>query len=253
MNRVFVVGNITGDIYFDRFLIQNRKRSFLRLILMAERPRHLRGMRVVLWDEKAELYFPYLRKGSELAVIGQIESRQHKEKWIHVVVSENLLLLRHINWERGEHVRQQLKLPSPNGTGSDAFAVGEVLKDIHFKWFKVDAEPGSEQYAYLRLRLKSDDYLNGLRVVVRGTLAELAHPYLQIGSKIAVDGHLQTYAPENKRKVVEVTARNMTFLENINWAAGEAAQKPGGDRARQAAEVGLTVQEPRHGEHMHGD
>ena len=85
MNRVFVVGNITGDIYFDRFLIKNEKRTFLRLILMAERPRPLRGMRgwrLVLWDQKAELYFPYLRKGSELAVIGQIESRQHKGKWI---------------------------------------------------------------------------------------------------------------------------------------------------------------------------
>jgi single-stranded DNA-binding protein len=128
MNRVFVVGNITGDIYYDRFLIKGEKRTFLRLILMAERPRPLRGMRVVLWDQKAELYFPYLRKGSELAVIGQIESRQHKGKWIHEVVSENLLLLRNINWARGEHVRKQLKLPGPDGSGSDVFVVGEVLK-----------------------------------------------------------------------------------------------------------------------------
>ena len=169
------------------------------------------------------------------------------------MVSESLLLLRNINWARGEHVRKQLKLPGPDGSGSDVFVVGEVLKGIHFEWFKGEAEPDSEGYAYLRLRLMSDDYLHGLRVVVRGTLAELAHPYLQVGSKIAVDGHLQTYAPENKRKQVEVTARNMTFLENINWAAGEAAQKSSGKQARQAAEVGLSVQDPRHGEHMHGD
>jgi single-stranded DNA-binding protein len=225
MNRVFVVGNITGDIYFDRFLIRGEKRSFLRLILMAERPRSVRGMRIVLWDEKAELYFPYLKKGSELAVIGQFESRMHKDKWIHEVVSESLLLLRNIDWERGESLRQQYNLPSPNGTSNDVFIVGEVLEGIQLEWLRRSPERGGGEFAFLRLRLKSNDYLNGLRVVVRGALAELAHPYLQPGSKIAIDGHLQTHDLETGKKVVEVTVRNMTFLENINWAAGEAARE----------------------------
>lgn len=224
MNRVFVVGNITGDIYFDRFLIKGEKRSFLRLILMAERPRSVRGMRIVLWDEKAELYFPYLKKGSELAVIGQFQSRTHQGKLVHEVVSESLLLLRNIDWEHGESIRQQYGLPSPNGTANDVFVVGEVLEDIHFDWFKRSAERGGGEYAFLRLRLRSDEYLNGLRVIVRGALAELAQPYLQPGSKIAVDGHLHTRDRETGKQVVEVTARNMTFLENINWAAGEAAR-----------------------------
>lgn len=224
MNRVFVVGNITGDIYFDRFMIKGEKRSFLRLILMAERPRSVRGMRIVLWDQKAELYFPYLKKGSELAVIGQFQTRTHQDKLIHEVVSESLLLLRNIDWERGENTRLQYNLPSPNGTSNDVFVVGEVLEDIHFDWFKRSAERGGGEYAFLRLRLRSDEYLNGLRVIVRGALAELAHPYLQSGSKIAVDGHLQTHDLETGKQVVEVTAHNMTFLENINWAAGEAAR-----------------------------
>ena len=67
MNRVFVVGNVTPDIYIDRFLMRGEKRSYLRFILMAERPRSIRGMRTVVWDKKAELYFPYLKKVSELA------------------------------------------------------------------------------------------------------------------------------------------------------------------------------------------
>jgi len=62
-------------------------------------------------------------------------------------------------------------------------------------------------------------------VTVRGTLAELAFPFLQNGSKIAVDGHLQTRDRETGKKVVEVTAEHIAFLENINWSAGEAAQK----------------------------
>ncbi len=136
MNRVFVVGNITSDIYFDRFLMKGENRSYLRLILMAERPRSVGGMRIVIWDKKTELYFPYLKKGSELAVIGQFESRKYKEQWIHEVVSENLLLLRNIDWERGESIRQQYNLPSPNGTSNDVFVVGEVLEGMRLEWFK---------------------------------------------------------------------------------------------------------------------
>jgi single-stranded DNA-binding protein len=224
MNRIFIVGNITSDIYFDRFLMKGEKRSFLRLILMAAKPRSVYGMRIVLWDKKAELYYPYLKKGSELAVIGQIETRQYKGKWIQEVVSESLLLLRNIDWERGESIRKKYNLPSPNGTSNDVFIVGEVLEGIQLESLQRSLEKGGGEFALLRLRLKSDEYLNGLRVTVAGTLAELAHPYLQTGSKIAVDGSLQTHDLETSKKVVEVRARNMTFLENINWEAGKAAQ-----------------------------
>ncbi len=224
MNRVFIVGNITGDIYFDRFLIKGEQRSFLRLILMAERPRAVYGMRVVLWDQKAELYFPYLKKGSELAVLGQFVSRQHKDKWINEIVSESLLLLRNVDWERGEYVRKQYNLPNPNGASNDVFLVGDVLEDIHFDLHPRKPEANGGDYALLRLHLKSENHLDGLRVNVYGALAELAHPYLQTGSRIAVDGHLQTRSVGPARKVVELSTHNMTFLENINWAAGEAAR-----------------------------
>ena len=223
MNRVFVVGNITRDIYFDRFQINGEERSFLRLILMAERPRSVRGLRIVLWDEKAELYFPYLKKGSELAVIGQFQTRMHNEKIVHEVVSESLLLLRNIDWERGEAIRQRYKLPDPNGTSNSVFVVGEVLEDIHFNWLRRNGDGQNGEYAFLRLWLKCDEYLNGLRVIMFGTLAELAYPYLQPESKIAVDGHLQTRDGETGKHVFEVTAHNMTLLEKINWAAGESA------------------------------
>ena len=229
MNRVFIVGNITGDIYFDRFMIHKRQRPFLRLILIADRPRAVRGMRIVLWDEKAELYYPYLKKGSELAVIGQFESRMYKDRWVHEVIADNLLLLRRIDWEQGETVRQQYNLlniskgaqqESPSTTGSNAFVAGEVLEDIRYAWIQRKPELGGK-YAILHLRLRCDEYLDGLRVVVRGALAELAYPYLQTGSKIAIDGHLQTRSLESGKKAFEVTVHGMTFLENINWAAGD--------------------------------
>jgi hypothetical protein len=46
MNRVFLVGNITGDIYFDHLLIKGNRRPFLRLILMSSRPRLVKGLRI---------------------------------------------------------------------------------------------------------------------------------------------------------------------------------------------------------------
>lgn len=223
MNQVFLVGNITGDIYFDRFLINGNRHSFLRLVLIASRPRRLEGMRIILWDENAQLYFPYLKKGSELAVMGQLESHVHKGRLIHEIVADHLLLLRNIDWQRGEKLRQEMNLPVFNNQENHIFVVGRVMKDIHFEWQSRDPANGGK-YAYLWIKMRCDRYLQGLRVGVFGDLAELAYPYLQSGSKIAVDGHLQTHHRATGQPVFEVAAHNLTFLENINWTAGEAAR-----------------------------
>ena len=222
MNRIFIVGNITGDIYYDRLMIKREERPFLRLILMSSRPRYLAGMRVVLWDEMAELFFPYLQRGSEIAVIGHLLTREHKEKLVHEIEATNLILLRKVNWEFGEQERLRRNIAKPSASANSVFVVGDVGEDIYFDRFNRTNGEGS--YAFLRLMLTNEEYLAGLRVAVRGTLAELAYPFLQKGSKVAVDGHLQTRDRETGKKVVEVTAEHIAFLENINWAAGEAAQ-----------------------------
>jgi single-stranded DNA-binding protein len=231
MNLIFVVGNITSDIYFDHLLISGKQRPFLRLVLMSSRPRPLRGMRIVLWDEKAELFFPYLQTGSEIAVIGPLQTRQFKDKLVHEIEAINLILLRKIQWEAGEQERTKRGLPQPTVSANNVFVVGTISEDIYFDRF--NRKNGGGSYAFLRLMLSNDQYLEGLRVSVLGTLAELAYPYLQNGSKIAVDGHLQTRDRETGKKVVEVVAEHIAFLENINWAGGEAAQKP---RLEQAAQ-----------------
>jgi single-stranded DNA-binding protein len=221
MNRVFLVGNITGDIYFDRLLIKGVERPFLRLILMASRPRVVSGMRITLWDEKAELFFPYLQRGSEIAVLGHLQSRQFKGKLVHEIEALQLVLLRKINWELGELERQKHNLTMPTVSENNVFVVGSVGEDIYFDQFQ--RGEGNGEYAFLRLMLTNDEYLKGLRIVVRGSLAELSYPYLHEGSKIAVDGHIQTRDRETGKKVVEVTAEHIAFLENINWEAGESA------------------------------
>jgi len=230
MNRIFIVGNITGDIYYDRLLIKGRKRPFLRLILMSSRPRYVGGMRVVLWDEMAELFFPYLQRGSEIAVIGYLQTREHKAKLIQEIEATNLILLRKVNWEFGEQERLRRNVEKPPTSANNVFVIGEVGDDIYYD--RIERVKGEGSYAFLRLVLTNDEYLNGLRVIVLGALAELAHPFLQKGSKVAVDGHIQTRDRETGKKMVEVTAEHIAFLENINWAAGEAAQE---SRAVQAA------------------
>lgn len=223
MNRLFLVGNITSDIHFDVL----GGRPFLRLILMSSRPRVLQGLRIVLWDERAKEFYPCLRKGSEIGVLGYLTTRQYKGKIIIEVEAAHLILLRNINWEAGG---VNISKQSLSSVANSYFAVGAVGEDIQFDWRQRSSNSNckdikSERYAFLRLLISSGNYLNHLRVVTYGSLAEVAYPYLQPGSIIAVDGHLQTKDEMNGQKVVEVTAEHMAFLQNINWAAGTAYQK----------------------------
>lgn len=216
MNRVFLVGNITGDIYYDRLLIKGVTRPFLRVILMSCRPRNVSGLRITLWDEKAELFYPYLQKGSQIAVIGMFQSRVYREKLVHEVEAVNLALLKNIDWQRGESERQKRGLEKANATTSEIFVVGSVAEK-NFSWRQRNDR---QDLAVLRLSMASEQCA-GLRVMVYGALAELVHPYLVNDSKVAVDGHFQSKNGHGP----EVVAEHIAFLENINWEAGIAAQE----------------------------
>jgi single-stranded DNA-binding protein len=223
MNRIFLVGNITGDIYFDTLLIKGARRPFLRLILMSNRPRLVKGLRINLWDDQAELYFPYLKRGSGIAVVGTLLSREFKGSLIHEVEALDLALLRNINWEYGEQERAHRKFPRPSASANDVFLIGRVGEDIYFDWFK--RADGEGTFAFLRLMVSNDQYLDGLRVNVLGSLAELVYPYIKKDSRLAIDGHFQTRSLETGKRSVEVTAEHITFLEGVNWPAGAAAQE----------------------------
>jgi single-stranded DNA-binding protein len=221
MNRVFLVGNITGNIHFDIL----GDRPFLRLILMAGRPRIIAGLRIVLWDDKATKFFPYLQRGSEIGVIGHLMTREYKGKIITEVEANHLILLRNINWENGSKKQEEMTTST-----SASFIVGKVAEDIQFKWLERNrkatcAREDAQHLALLRLLISNGEYLDGLRIAVYGALAQLAYPYLRAGSVIAVDGHLQTKDCNADHKLVEVTAEHIAFLQNIDWAAGAAAQR----------------------------
>ena len=222
MNLVFLIGNISSDIYFDHLHIKETMRPFLRLFLFCHQPREVKGLRVNLWDEKADLYYPYLQRGSRIAVVGNLISREFKGSLSHEVEALNLILMRNINWEYGEQERQRHQLPKPSISANNVFVIGTVLEDIYFDWFKHSDSEGS--YAFLRILLKNEKYIDGLRVNILGALAELVYPYLKKDCRIAVDGHFQTRDRETGKRVVEVTAEHITFLEGVDWIAGSAAR-----------------------------
>ena len=221
MNRVFLVGNLTSDIYYDHIRFGERVRPFLRLILMARRPQLVKGLRVNIWDEKAELYYPYLQCGSRIAVFGNLLSRDFKGSTFQEIEAVNLIMMRNINWEYGEKERIRRQLPRPSESANNAFIIGEVEGEIHLDWYKRANEMGN--YALLRFRLSNDQYLNGLRINVLGSLAELVQPYLKKDTKVAIDGHFETRERESG-KIVEVTAEHITFLEGVNWGEGKSSQ-----------------------------
>jgi single-stranded DNA-binding protein len=225
MNRIFIVGNITGNIHFNTVNRDGRARPFLRILLMSSRPRIVKGLRVIMWDDMATMYFPYLTKGSELGVIGHLVTRDYEDKIIIEVEAKHLILLRNINWNGTGEANGRAALLKPRA--NSVFVVGTVGEDIHFEWRMKGGEE-NHQYAYMRILLNNagaEETVKDLRVVTIGNLAQLAFPYLRSGSVIAVDGHIQTRDRSSSQKVVEIIAEHMVFLENIDWEAGTAAQK----------------------------
>jgi single-stranded DNA-binding protein len=225
MNRIFIVGNITGNIHFNTVNRDGRERPFLRILLMSSRPRIVKGLRVIMWDDMATMYFPYLTKGSELGVIGHLVTRDYEDKIIIEVEAKHLILLRNINWSSTGEANGRAALSRPRA--NSVFVVGTVGEDIHFEW-RTKGDEENHQYAYMRILLNNagaEETVKDLRVVTIGNLAQLAFPYLRSGSVIAVDGHIQTRDRSSSQKVVEIIAEHMVFLENIDWEAGTAAQK----------------------------
>ena len=84
--------NDSRHIFFD--VLGNR--PVLQFLFMAGKPRRIRCLRIVLWDENAINFFLYLQKGSEIGIIGHLTMRVVKRKWITEVESSHLILLKNM-------------------------------------------------------------------------------------------------------------------------------------------------------------
>ncbi|MGD0613278.1 MAG: single-stranded DNA-binding protein [Anaerolineales bacterium] len=105
MNRVFLVGNITGDIYFDVL----NGRPFLRLILTADKPWVTQGLRIMLNNDHDKAFCHNLKKGSEVGVIGHLAARHYKGRIAIEIEAVHVFLFRNRDWDAGNlETNQQL-------------------------------------------------------------------------------------------------------------------------------------------------
>lgn len=97
MKRVFLVGNTTGDIYFDDL----NGRPFLKLILMSDRHGVTQGLRIMLNNDHDKAFCHNLKKGSEVGVIGHLVARPYKGRMVIEIEAAQVFLFRNSDWDAG--------------------------------------------------------------------------------------------------------------------------------------------------------
>ncbi len=110
-NHCYIKGDITGDIYYDVLKLGGKDVQFLRLYLMmkgVEGAAAVKGLRVCVYGPAAELTYGHVRKGSRIAVIGHLQSRDTNSGKVIEIVAEEIDFLRNIDWETGERTRLDL-------------------------------------------------------------------------------------------------------------------------------------------------
>lgn len=136
-NHTWLKGDLTGDIYYDIFMLGNKPTQYLRMYLMIKGVRgssSVKGVRVCVYGPLAELTFCHVKKGSRIAVIGHIQRRQTKTgHWVFEIVAEEIEYLRNIEWECGKRARADLVARGelrPSYQGEDAGGCGLFEMDF---------------------------------------------------------------------------------------------------------------------------
>ena len=112
-NFVFVSGNITGDIYFEReYEYRKKVQPYICMYLMINGTTFtpaVKGLRIVAVGPLAELTYGFVPLGSEIAVFGHIEVRVRKmpggtTTTIVEVIAEDIKFLRNVNNDKGMEI-----------------------------------------------------------------------------------------------------------------------------------------------------
>jgi single-stranded DNA-binding protein len=98
---------------------------------------------------------------------------------------------------------------------------GDITGDIYYDILDI----GEKQTTYLRLYMmingsREAHPVKGLRICMYGLLAELTYAHVRKGSRIFVEGHVQTRNRRNGDVTVEIVAEDVDFLRNIDYEQG---------------------------------
>ena len=132
-NSVAVIGDITGDIYYDILQINHQPVPFLRVYMVVNptsESREVRGLRIVFYGVKAELAEAYLQTGSRILVHGHLQLRKdHRNIVVVEVVAEHVYYLRNFDGERGSQRLNELKLAGKLNQDEKFLEIPELVED----------------------------------------------------------------------------------------------------------------------------
>jgi single-stranded DNA-binding protein len=111
-NAVYVIGDITSDIYYGMFTQKGKRVPYLRVFLMINRSKDaeaVKGLRIAFYGLLAERLVGYLQKGTRLFVEGHIQIRiPPSGLTTSEIVGEYAVPLRNANEERGRQRLEEL-------------------------------------------------------------------------------------------------------------------------------------------------
>lgn len=101
MNYVFLIGRLTKDIEL-RYTTSNKAKGTTSIAVnrpkQKDKEQEVDFINVVIWDKKAETASKYLKKGSQVAISGRIQTRSYEtekgeKRYITEVVANEIKFL----------------------------------------------------------------------------------------------------------------------------------------------------------------
>ena len=119
---------------------------------------------------------------------------------------------------------------------------GDITSDIYYDLFNINGR----QVPFLRLYMMVNETpdakeVNGLRVVFYGSKAEEAEAFVQKGTRILVEGHIQMRRAPNGNLTFEVVAEDAEYLRNATNERGQKRKEEMRARAPGVKEKGFFV------------
>ncbi|MDX9993563.1 MAG: single-stranded DNA-binding protein [Anaerolineales bacterium] len=118
-NSVHIIGDLTGDIYYDNFTVDSKATPFLRLMVVIQgssRKDPTPPLRVVFYGRRAQIVEAFAQKGARFYIQGHLQLRSVKDRTVVEVVCEHAEALRYANFDRGYSRIEELKQIDPELT-----------------------------------------------------------------------------------------------------------------------------------------
>ena len=131
INNTVLVGRVTKDIELKQTQANKSVTQFVlavnRQFKNANGEREADFINIVAWGKTAELLAQYAHKGSQIGVVGRIQTRNYENQqgqrvYVTEVIAENFQMLESRNQQQGQQqaqvTQQQAKQPDPFSVGA---------------------------------------------------------------------------------------------------------------------------------------